>query len=405
MTDLSPDLELHRAPNVRVEIDSSNSIQVHTDESVFHLGPHGLALLDVFYQPLSVSKAIKKLSPMVSGSQDWISLTTMIVKLYNAGVLQDDSGGKESAEAKESGYGASAIHVAMLNDRPRTQLFLDGLEEVVKPGDVVLDIGTGTGVLAMAAVRAGAERVYAVEASGIAGTAQKVFEANGMADRISLVRGWSTRIDLPERADVLVSEMIGNEPLGESVIEMTVDARERLLKPAPRLVPDRVRVFGLPMTIPREELSERLLTPETLQNWRSWYSLDLGPLFDKHQNNMLPEFYIKPQKTADWEALSDPIPLADVSLGEVEQLIIDNSVTVSAATRGRLDGLLVYFDIDLGPSTTLSTHPKLAAEDNHWYSPVWSLVEPLELEAGDHFEVTYEYRATGASHKVTVKPV
>lgn len=404
MTDLSPDLKLHRAPNVRVDIDSSNSIQVHSDDSIFHLGPHGLALLDVFYQPLSVSEAIKKLDPMVSGPQDWISLTNMIVKLHNAGILLDDSD-VTSREEKESGYGASAIHVAMLNDRPRTRLFLEGLEEVVKPGDVVLDIGTGTGILAMAAVRAGAERVYAVEASGIAGTAQKVFEANGMADRITLVRGWSTRIDLPERADVLVSEMIGNEPLGENVIEMTVDARKRLLKPNPRLVPDRVRVFGLPLTIPREELSERLLTPETLQNWQSWYSLDLGPLFDKHQDNMLPQFYIKPQKTADWETLSAPIPLADVNLGEVEQLIIDNPVTVTAETGGRLDGLLVYFDIDLGPSTTLSTHPKLAAEDNHWFSPVWSLVEPLELEAGDRFEVTYQYRASGSSHKVVVKPV
>ena len=71
-----------------------------------------------------------------------------------------------------------------------------------------------------------------------------------MADRITLIKGYSTKINLPERADVLVSEIIGDEPLEEEVLKVTMDARNRFLKPSARLLPCALQVFGLPVTIP-----------------------------------------------------------------------------------------------------------------------------------------------------------
>lgn len=88
----------------------------------------------------------------------------------------------------------------------------------VAPGDVVVDLGTGSGVLVVAAARAGARRVYAVEADTIADGTHAVFEANGVLDRVTPVGSRSTEITLPEPADVLVAELIGNEPLGERVL-------------------------------------------------------------------------------------------------------------------------------------------------------------------------------------------
>ena len=105
------------------------------------------------------------------------------------------------------------MHIAMLNDRRRTASFLAAIRRVVRPGDVVVDVGTGTGVLAIAAAQAGAARVYAVEATGIGKLAEANFRANGLQDRITLVPGWSMQVTLPERADVLVSEVIGKTPL------------------------------------------------------------------------------------------------------------------------------------------------------------------------------------------------
>jgi len=397
---LTPGRALRRVPDVRVRIDSSNNVQVYSDEAVYHLGPHGLAILDAFYQPTTISQALEKLSASVAGRQDWMSLTTTIVQLYEAGILRDESQSAPKLETGKLSFGGPDIHVGMLSDRIRTSSFLTGIGEVVRPGDVVVDIGTGTGVLAIAAAKAGARHVYAIEASAIADTAQRIFEANGLADRITLLRGWSTRLSLPERADVLVSEIIGHEPLGEDVLEITSDARQRLLKPDARMVPGKVRIFGLPVTIPEAELTKRVPTDAALRDWRSWYGMEFGPLAEVAKDSS-PVFFIKPQKVRGWETLSDPVLLAEVDLREVERPSIDNSVTVSAGASGELNGLLVYFELDLGSTTRLSTHPARVDENCSWHDMVWNL-EPLRLREGDRFEVAYRYRATRTSHEVTV---
>ncbi|PYJ79683.1 MAG: hypothetical protein DME69_03705 [Verrucomicrobia bacterium] len=101
------------------------------------------------------------------------------------------------------------FHASMLNDRRRTSSYLASIRDVVKPGDIVVDIGTGTGILAIAAVHAGARHVYAIEEARIARVARALFEANGMTDPITLIRGRSTEVRLPQRADVLICELIG----------------------------------------------------------------------------------------------------------------------------------------------------------------------------------------------------
>lgn len=135
------------------------------------------------------------------------------------------------------------LHLDMLNDRTRTLSFIEAIRETVRPGDVVLDVGTGTGILAAAAARAGARHVYAIEAGQIHRVARELFASNNLSDRITLVKGWSTQVELPERADVLISEVIGHEPLAEDVLETTWDAVARLVKPDARLVPRRLRIF------------------------------------------------------------------------------------------------------------------------------------------------------------------
>jgi hypothetical protein len=93
--------------------------------------------------------------------------------------------------------------------------------------------------------------------------------------------------------------------------------------------------------------------------------------------------------------------MAEVDLREVERLMIDSSVTVDATSSGVLNGLLVYFELDIGPTTRLSTHPAQADRDCSWFSMVWVL-DPLAIKVNDQLNVTYQYRAKGASQKVAV---
>ena len=294
------------------------------------------------------------------------------------------------------------MHIAMLNDRRRTASFLAAIRRVVRPGDVVVDVGTGTGVLAIAAAQAGAARVYAVEATGIGKLAEANFRANGLQDRITLVPGWSMHVTLPERADVLVSEMIGNDPFGEQAIEITADARTRFLKPDARMVPRRVSVFALPVAVPDRMIRRHLFTPEVLEAWRSLYDIDFGALAGSDPSSF--SFFVNPKRLRGC-ALADPILVAAVDLDTTVSSTVAADHVFAAPSYGRLNGVSIYFELELASGVRLSTHPDQVEQTCHWTHRVWALPEPLVLEAGAHYRLTYHHEVVGEPDGVRVAPV
>jgi hypothetical protein len=293
------------------------------------------------------------------------------------------------------------FHIDMLNDKARTSSYLASIRRVVRPGDIVVDIGTGTGIYAMAAALAGAQKVYAIETGRIAWIARRLIEANGLADRITLIRELSTQIWLPERANVLISELIGDEPLAEQVIGITQDALRRLLKPRARLVPSSLKIFGLPITIPDAELGKLTFARGTVQNWRAWYGIEFAPLVKIAKNLPIKsrfKYFVNPYDMRNWNILSTPVLLANVDLRTWRGAWIRTIKTVTATESGHLNGFIVYFELQVGPSTFLSTHPRVVDETNHWHSPVRVFTSPLAIRAGDRFDVAYWYeRASAAS--------
>ncbi len=131
----------------------------------------------------------------------------------------------------------------MINDPVRMDAYAAALARTVEPGSVVLDIGTGTGIMAMLAVRHGARHVYAIEYNDAVQTAREIARANGMADRITFIQDLSTRTSLPEPADVMVSDLRGILPLYDHHIPAIIDARARLLRPGGRQIPQRDRLM------------------------------------------------------------------------------------------------------------------------------------------------------------------
>ena len=100
-------------------------------------------------------------------------------------------------------------HRQYLSDAARIEAFRSAIHEVVRPGDVVVDLGSGTGILGFLACQAGAAKVYAIEQGGMIEMARALARANGFESRIVFVPGLSTRISIPERADVIVADQIG----------------------------------------------------------------------------------------------------------------------------------------------------------------------------------------------------
>ena len=224
---LSPDTVLQLAPNFRTRLDAAGHVIIDSPAgTIVDIGPRGFAILSMFSRPLALGDALDRLEAEFGGSTDFAPTMNVVNMLIEENTLVA-SGGR----APTSGWADPIEHARMLHDDRRTGDFIAALTTAVEPGDVVLDIGTGSGVLAVAAARAGAGRVYAVEASDVAAVAARVFEANGVAGRVTLVPGWSRQIELPERADLLVAEVIGNEPLEEEILETTGAAGPSLRAP------------------------------------------------------------------------------------------------------------------------------------------------------------------------------
>lgn len=364
-------------------------------------GTPGLAVLDAFRKPRTMVDALDALKPRIAGGQAWADTAADIMALHRAGFLVDaDEAAPTVRNTHGGGYDSAGVHVAMLDDRRRTDSFLAGVRAVVRPGDVVVDLGTGTGVLAIAAAQAGASRVYAIEATGIGAVAEASFRANGYGDRITLLTGTSTDVELPERADVLTGELIGADPLGEGVVQYIADARRRLLKPAARLVPSRLRVLALPVAVPEAAIRRVTFTPDALETWRSRYGIDFGAL-----RNTTPSpfsFFINPRKLAG-RVLGTPVLVRDARLATIDDVPVQVDGAFDATASALLDGVLICFDAELGaPGIRLSTHPDHVDRDNHWKHRVWMLPEPLMVEPGERYRLTYSYRSPGRPDGVRV---
>lgn len=263
-----------------------------------------------------------------------------------------------------TGFGAPAIHIQMLDDRERTGRFLRAIRETVRPGDVVVDLGTGSGVLAIAAAQAGARKVYALEATTIGETARRAFADNGVADRVHLIEGHSTQVQLPERADVLVSEIIGNEPLAERILETTSDAVRRFLKPDAKLIPRQLRVHAFAVEMPAKDRDRLRVSDAALESWRQEFGLDFSALAELSRQTPA-NIQVKPAQLTQWSALAESRCVADFDLTRASHPREPATAIVECRRAGRLEALAVWFEADLGSGQWLTTDPASFRPDNH----------------------------------------
>ena len=135
----------------------------------------------------------------------------------------------------------------MVSDEPRTSAFAHAIAEVVKPGDVVIDVGAGTGVLSILAARAGARRVIAVERSGMAPLARELIEHNGAQDRVEVFEGDAHDLVLDEKADVIVSEWLGHMAYVENMFDAVRSVRDAWLRPGGTMIPSSVQLMLAPI--------------------------------------------------------------------------------------------------------------------------------------------------------------
>lgn len=282
------------------------------------------------------------------------------------------------------------FHTLMLNDHIRMIAYERAIKEVVKPGMTVVDIGTGTGILALWALQAGAKRVYGIEVneSRIPQALKRLGES-GYSDKFEVHHGLSYDIDLPEQCDVVMSEILGNLADNEDMTPILYDARRRFLKKGGIMLPRHVKTSIVPIS---SEKAYNQVRQKKCRGINSKYNLSdlLGKLGVNNQFNLYYDC-ILPQTTY----LSEPIVVMEFKFDESDESEYSVKVVYNVSREGVFTGFKGCFVAQLSEDTILDIsggdirNRKTADCWKHCYLPIEN---PVEVKKGDIIELVYSRR-------------
>jgi type I protein arginine methyltransferase len=290
-------------------------------------------------------------------------------------------------------YRQLSRHRLMLQDQERCQVYRQAIDYAVKPGDVVLDAGAGTAILSLFALRAGAQRVYAAERTGIAEFARQLVTLNEGEDRIEVVQGEMADLDLPEKVDVIVSEWMGGFGIDEDMLGPVLRVRDRWLKQNGVMLPERVTAWLAPVW--DQQLDAQL------SFYRSDpYGVDLTPvasgttdeiLYGRH--HVLPEHLAaEPQQMWSTDTYTCSVQEAEGAFQASMSFVI--------ARPGQLNALATWFRAQFMGGFVLTNAPD--APPTHWGRWIFPLKRTIAVERGSSVEVNFTSESAEPGWRETV---
>lgn len=364
---------LHRASDLFVSWDGAAGLWLQSYESAARMRASALhvALLDAFDGERPLSQVLLKMGVPAEASGEALGL---IEELLSQGFLLADRWSSRYFEAF-----TIESHHAMLMDSRRVGAYREAIVAAVRPGDVVVDLGTGSGILACLAAQAGARRVYAVEASPAIELARGMVEDNGLADRVSLIRGTIENLELPEPVDVIVSETMGSFLLQEGGLPAVLGARQRLLRPGGKIIPAEAAMFLAPV-----ELGE--FHHSWVEAWTHELPEQLGLGFDVLRQACLRSSIRR--SLAQEALLAPPGQLCRIDLlgGAPTDGSLRAELQFAIQRDAVLHGFAGSLEAKLWEGVSLKTHPGPAT---HWGQQVFPL-PGLEVAAGDRLTAQVE---------------
>lgn len=265
-------------------------------------------------------------------------------------------------------------HLGYVSDLVRLKQFRAALAKTIRPGNCVVDLGCGSGILGLLSLQAGAGRVYAIESSGVIEVARETFKRAGRDQQASFIHGKSQQVELPERADVVICDHVGYFGFDYGIIRFMDDARRRFLKPGGTLIPSRI---VLRLAAVESETGHRQAegwsaeaVPQEFR-WLRTHSVNTKHAVKYSRNDLL----------------GAAVVLGDIDLQSDQPDYLSWAVELRVERDGVLHGLGGWFECELADGVWMTNSP--LAEEAIQRSQVFLPVDkPVAVNAGDAIRAT-----------------
>lgn len=273
-------------------------------------------------------------------------------------------------------------HEDIIKDRVRMNAYIRAIQQnpSLFKGKAVLDAGTGTGIMALLAAKAGARVVYAVERTLMAKFAEKIVQINGFSPIIKVIHGDLTEVELPEKVDIIISDWMGTCLFADSSLEPIIIARDKWLASDGVMFPSKARIVigGI------EDAEYR---KKKIDFWDDVY----GFKFNCIKKWALVEPLVERCPTDGF--LTDEAIIAEYDLKTItiEDTIAPHHFELVPSETNDMHAFVVWFDVFFkGPekSFVLSTSPY--CKDTIWHQCIFYLHEPLAIVPGSLIEGDFQ---------------
>lgn len=281
-------------------------------------------------------------------------------------------------------------HFAMLNDTERNSAYNQAITRAAAKAEHVLEIGTGSGLLAMMAARAGAQKVTTCEMSApLAKIATRTIQKNGFADRVRVIAKKSTQLqvgkDLPETADVLIAEVFDIGLLGEHFLPALRHAKRHLLRKNATIIPLAAQISALLIECPELRRVNPIKQVE---------GFDLSD-FDIFR----PPGYMQIDlNNVNHQVLSDRIDIGRIDFTSEKFVQFDRAISVEPMNSGTCHAIVFWFDLYLDRNTMITS--RAGTTNNHWKQAIQFFEEDYNVIAGKPLHLRINQRETGLSFRL-----
>lgn len=277
------------------------------------------------------------------------------------------------------------LYELMIQDKPRNEAYQKAIQSKVKSSSKVLEIGTGDfAFLSKMILAQNPEKLTTIELNEESFYSSKQELANAIKEdqSVEMLQGNSLHINLEQKHDLLVHEILGSIGSAESAVLVLEDAKKRHLTPDAECIPKKCSTLVAPVEKFKFNLFEKLL-----------HLVSFGT------TKMLPDFY-RVYNAPLKALLSPPQVFECIDFYTINEHLQNESLSFVIQKDALLDGVLLYMDIDFDQGLMVNT----LKEKTNWSTPyIKILTKPIQVCKGDQVVLNIEKDFTTSDPSYHIK--